>query len=141
MDHFTLNLRPKEYFQLAPNMRTAYIELCIYLISKSVTYRPGRLSTLADRNQSTRFPQPRAKYYIHSVVGQRSMDIYIRSSVNGLWKCALQVVGRSTEGIYGIRKYTVPPPARRQEGRRIIKNMLYYYESKRKIIEKLYKIY
>ena len=43
MDHFTLNLRPKEYFQLAPNMRTAYIELCIYLISNSVTYRPGRL--------------------------------------------------------------------------------------------------
>ena len=41
MDHFTLNLRPKEYFQLAPNMRTAYIELCIYVMSKSVTYRLG----------------------------------------------------------------------------------------------------
>ena len=27
MDHFTLNLRPKEYFQMAPDMRTAYIEL------------------------------------------------------------------------------------------------------------------
>ena len=40
MDYFTLNLRPEEYFQLAPNMRTAYIELCIYAMSKSVTYRP-----------------------------------------------------------------------------------------------------
>ena len=47
MDHFTLNLRPKEYFQLAPNMRTAYIELCIYLISNSVTYRPGRYKCFA----------------------------------------------------------------------------------------------
>ena len=75
MDHFTLNLRPKEYFQLAPNMRTAYIELCIYLISKSVTYRPGRLRTLADRNQPTRFPRPRAKYYIHLVVGQWSKGL------------------------------------------------------------------
>ena len=70
MDHFTLNLRPKEYFQLAPNMRTAYIELCIYLISKSVTYRPGRLRTLADRNRPTRFPRPRAKY-LHTF-GRRS---------------------------------------------------------------------
>ena len=70
MDHFTLNLRPKEYFQLAPNMRTAYIELCIYLISKSVTYRPGRLRTLAARNQPTRFPRPRAKY-LHTF-GRRS---------------------------------------------------------------------
>ena len=42
MDHFTLNLRLKEYFQMAPDMRTAYIDLYIYLISKSVTYRPGR---------------------------------------------------------------------------------------------------
>ena len=75
MDHFTLNLRPKEYFQLAPNMRTAYIELCIYVISKSVTYRPGRLRTLADRNQPTRFPRPRAKYYIHLVVGQWSKGL------------------------------------------------------------------
>ena len=41
MDHFTLNLRPKEYFQLAPKMKTAYIELCIYVMSKSVTYRLG----------------------------------------------------------------------------------------------------
>ena len=70
MDHFTLNLRPKEYFQLAPNMRTAYIEVYVYLISKSVTYRLGRLRTLADRNQPTRFPRPRAKYYINLVVGR-----------------------------------------------------------------------
>ena len=70
MDHFTLNLRPKEYFHLAPNVRTAYIELCIYLISKSVTYRPGRLRTLADRSQRTRFPGPRAKY-LHTF-GRRS---------------------------------------------------------------------
>ena len=70
MDHFTLNLRPKEYFQLAPNMRTAYIELCIYVISKSVTYRTGRLRTLADRNHPTRFPGPRAKY-LHTF-GRRS---------------------------------------------------------------------
>ena len=47
MDHFTLNLRPKEYFQLAPNMRTAYIELCIYAMSKSVTYRPGRKHSIS----------------------------------------------------------------------------------------------
>ena len=65
-----MNVRPKEYFQLAPNMRTAYIELCIYLISKSVTYRPGRLRVLADRNQPTRFPRPRAKY-LH-IFGRRS---------------------------------------------------------------------
>ena len=72
MDYFTLNLRPKEYFQLAPNMRTTYIELCMYLFSKSVTYRPGRLRTLAAHNQPTRFPGPRAKYYIHLVVGLRA---------------------------------------------------------------------
>ena len=72
MDHFTLKLRPKEYFQLAPNMRTAYIELCIYVI---FTYRPGRLRTLADRNQPTRFPRPRAKYYVHLVVGQWSKGL------------------------------------------------------------------
>ena len=36
MDHFTLNLRPKEYFQLAPNKRTVYIELCIF--ARSVPY-------------------------------------------------------------------------------------------------------
>ena len=38
MDHFTLNLRPNEYFQPAPNMKTAYIILRIYVMSKSVTY-------------------------------------------------------------------------------------------------------
>ena len=47
MDHFTLNLRPKEYFQMAPDMRTAHIELYIYLISKSVTYRLGRKQNIS----------------------------------------------------------------------------------------------
>ena len=72
MGHFTLNLRPKEYFQMAPNMRTAYIELCIYLISKSVTYRPGR-------------PQKKVIVCARDTISQTSREIltYIWSSVYG----------------------------------------------------------
>ena len=65
-----MNLRPARFFELVPNMRIAYIELCIYNISKFVTHRPGRLRTLAERNQPTRFPRPRAKY-LHTC-GRRS---------------------------------------------------------------------
>ena len=107
-----MNLRPKEYFQLAPNMRTACIELCIYAMSKSVTYRPGRLRTLAERNQWTRFPGPRAKYYIHLLVGQRSMGLQEYSSRS-----------KVDEGNYirakSIWKFTELPFALLQEGRRI----------------------
>ena len=73
MDHFTLNLRPKEYFQLAPNMRTAYIELCIYLISKSVTYRPGSTQKKVDAiRRRYDFPELARNTYIHLVVGLRA---------------------------------------------------------------------
>ena len=91
MDHFTLNLRPVDSFKLAPNMQIACIELCIYCISKSVTYRPGRLRTLADRNQRTRFPRPRAKYHIHLVVGRtvvrslRSYGLYGHTVFTVVW--------------------------------------------------------
>ena len=37
-----LNLRPVLCFELAPNMQIACIELCIYIISKSVYDRTGR---------------------------------------------------------------------------------------------------
>ena len=41
------NLRPKEYILLASNLRTACIELCIYIISKSVTDRLGAQSPIS----------------------------------------------------------------------------------------------
>ena len=69
MDHLTLNLRPKEYFQLAPNMRIAYIELCICLISKSVTYKPGRYKSWRRGSDS---PELARNTYIHVVVGLRA---------------------------------------------------------------------
>ena len=73
MDHFTLNLRPKEYFQLAPNMRTAYIELYVYLISKSVTYRPGRPQKKVNAIRTRYdFPELARNTYIHLVVGLRA---------------------------------------------------------------------
>ena len=80
MAHYMLNLRPIHYFQLAPNMRVARIELCIYVISKSVYDRPDDRKKSREANGTTGFPGPRAKYYIPLVVGQRSMGLQEYSS-------------------------------------------------------------
>ena len=90
MDHFTLNLRPKEYFQLAPNMRTAYIELCIYLISKSVTYRPGRPNkkvNVCARDTISRTSREILTYIWSSVYGRNT--IYIWSSSTLVYICII----------------------------------------------------
>ena len=65
-----MNLRPKEYFQLAANMRTAYIELCIYLISKSVTYRLGEHSKIKRPESGNRIPRT-SREILHTF-GRRS---------------------------------------------------------------------
>ena len=62
-------------------MRIAYIELCIYLISKSVTYKPGRYKSWRKRSGSPELARNtyihlvvslRVKYYTHLVVGLRA---------------------------------------------------------------------
>ena len=129
MDHSTLNLRPVRFFELAPNMRTAYIELCIYLISISVTYRPGRLRTLADRNQRGRFPGPRAKYYPHSVVGHRpkrtkvvrslrSYGLYGSTAVLEYGSTVLRSMEEESKGgkVFGCSLCSHPLDARRVGG-------------------------
>ena len=70
-------MRPEDFFQLAPNMRTAYIELCIYAMSKSATYWPERtkkkVKAIRRRND---FLELARNTYIHLVVGLRANTIY-----------------------------------------------------------------
>ena len=63
-------MRLEEYFELAPNMRTAYIELSIYLISKSVTYRLGGHSKIKPPESANRIPRT-SREILHTF-GRRS---------------------------------------------------------------------
>ena len=116
-------MRPKEYFQLAPNMRTAYIELCIYLISKSATYKPGRYKcfgreTISQTSREILYTFGRRSTVVRSL---RSYGLYGSTAVLQYGSTVVRSMEEESKGskVFGIRFFTSLPPARRQEGRRI----------------------
>ena len=121
-----MNLRPVRSFQLVRNMRIGYIELCIYVISKSVYDRPGRQQNFKRTKSEDRIPQTSRE--ILYTFGRRSYGRWANNStregqrdkVYGIRWCKSILEGQRKK-VYGIMKFTSPPPARRQEGRRIIK--------------------
>ena len=76
-----------EYFQLAPNMRTAYVELCVYLISKSAFYTLGRLSKIHPPSLHSQDLPDLARNTIYigsSVYGRKTIEgKYMKA--NGIW--------------------------------------------------------
>ena len=77
MAHYILNLRPFLCFELAPNMQIACIEVCIYVISKSVYDRPGRFNK---KKSESGHGIPRASHETLYTVYRRSYGLYGRTA-------------------------------------------------------------
>ena len=72
-----MNFRPVRSFKLVPNMRIGYIELCIYVIPKSVYDRPGRHENFKRSESAGRIPQTSRE--ILYTFGRRSYGLYGRT--------------------------------------------------------------